>query len=921
MLNNLLKKQGLVNENFELSLSGYEALSFLESILSSDSKSKLNLLIQTTKLVNQIDNLSFDVSVKEAFIDKDGNINIDTDEMISEIKVSLSTGEEIILENSVINKSYDYRIEETLQEELNNGKELSIDDLRDEDIEDLDEVNSILNFVKNKKLRFKDSADKVESVLFSKVVTSYNIVSILNQVNEELFNKMLVSKIELIESLDLENVRELLLNKKISIENKESLLKNCYIPKYSQKYSCSLISSEEELEDMELSNDEIFYKILVGNIQLIDKEKLAIDNQLLLNNFLSNNKISTSSIVKALKEEKNFPINLVCEKNDIDLFSEKDVLLFLNNEDILEENKEKIVDTYQKNLIKEGLSVTGIISLENFNLLIDKSIDPDSIVIDLLNEQLNVKENSLKDSLNIIVGSTKLSEKTISNLLSKESFFVENLNEVIINNELIIVNDNIKLVRIGNYKEITKEAVSTLENRYFLINGNEEIELEQSKVKQLELVDHYKKMIEGEIELPIGNESDLIINDLNLLLKYAEKYDDSKVKGFTLNNVIVEGLSFDSDGYEIIESHELTRLMFNILDKNPSGNFVQYVYDFEGIELEFKMPGILKAEQCPFKIRKLFYDDPNFLYFLLDNPTLSGDRIKNMAHATLQVGEGTFISKIYDKMLRHPNCPVESIKFIFNGVIKLAEKIKETSDSDFLYSSFLNVASYPNRKAYEFDITNEQKVDLFEIIVKNKNTPSSVLKYYLEIMGDDNEKVIEEVISHSNVNEFLIGDIILNNYSSVISGKKIVEKNISFEESVDVAKYVLSKLNLSVNTDLPISLVYLMNNIKEIQAELESDELSIEEGTIFDELKEITQIYQKELYSKKYNELFSIASNSKNTENINKVIRILEEENTFYDGLFSIKADDVLKIMTRVVTNPQISINENSRLIEKYDLR
>ena len=921
MLNNLLKKQGLVNEKFEMSLSGSEALNFLESIISSDSDSKLKLLIQTTKLLNQIDNLSFDVVVKEAFIDQEEKMHLDTDELISEIKIRLTTGEEVILENSVINDNYDYRIEETLKDELSNGKELTLDDLRDESIEDLDEVNSIMNFVKNKKLRFKDGKDKVESELLNKVVSSDNIMTILNQIEEDSFNKLIVGKIEIIESLDLAQVRDILLDKKISIENKESLLKNLYIPKYSKYYSCQLIMSEDDLEELQLSNDEIFYKILLGNIQLIEMEELVIDNKSLIDNFLAKNNISTSAIVKALKEERDFPINLVCENNEIELFSENDVLLFVNHEEISDENKEKIVDNYQRNLINEGLNVKGRISLENFNLLVEKSLDQDGLVNELIDGELNVKEHSLKDSLNILAGMVSLSEKTISNLLLKEEYFVENLNEQIINNELIIVNDNIKLIRIGNYNEISKEAVNALENRYFLLNGNEEIELEQSKVKQLELVSHYKKMIEGEIEVPVGNDSDLMIGDLNLLLKYAEKHDDSKLKGFSLNNKIVEGLSYDSDGYEIIETHELTRLMFDVLDKNPSGKFVQYVYDFEGIDLEFKMPGILKAEQCPFKIRKLFYDDPNFLYFLLENPTLSGERIKKMAQVTLQVGEGAFISKIYDKMLQHPNCPVEAIKFIFNGIVKLAEKIKESSDSDFLYSSFINIASYPSIKSYEFDITNEQKVDLIDVIIKNQNTPSSVLKFYLEIMGDDNEKVIEEVISHKNVNETLMGDIILNNYSSIIPGKKIVEKNLSFEESIEIAKYILSKLNLSVNTDLPVSLIYVMNNIKEIQAELESEDLSIEDSSIFGELKEIVQIYEKELYSKKYNELYSIASNSTNTENINRVIRILEEENNFYDGLFSIKEDDVLKIMTIVITNPQISINENSRLIEKYDLR
>lgn len=920
MLENLLKKQGLKGTEFRITLSSKEGLDFLKSIISSETSSKLDLLVKTNLILNQISEINLNVLINSAYLDENNKLIVDSDEMIKEISVELSSGEIVVLQNSQINSDYDFKIENSIVKDLEeNNYLLNFDDIESEELDDIDEANKIINYVENNKLKFKEDNVDVEKKIIDKLLPKYGINKILfdYELKKETYNQLLLENIEEIQEFELENIGLILKGNKISEENKKTLLKNLYIPKLKSAHGYkNILLSESEIEDIKLSVDEIFLSLVNGEIQEIN-EDLELSNKNILISFILKNKLSTSIVIKLLREGRDLPLDLICDNNDLEVFSEKDVLLFINNENISYENKNKVLDSFHRNLIIEGLNVSGRVSLDNFNLLVEKTIEPDAIISDIINKNLYTLELERNEMIGLVLNKNIVSLPTIKKILNNKDLISEEINEYIEKFDWIVLDNMFDLVKLNNFKEIKGETYSILEERYFKLYGNENISLEETKIYQLQLVSKYKEILNKTSPIPELEESTNCISELMALMSFSEKYDDNKVKGYSSERELVEGLNFDSDGYEIIEKNDVQRIMTNILNKNPSGDYVSFMHEENSIELEFKIAGILKASQCPFKIRNIYFDDINFSYYLLDNLTTSGQQLKKIAER-IATHHSDLNKYFYDKILNHPNCPVEAIKSIFSGIAKLAEKIIEEKSSENIYNYFIDLYNAKeSENKFGFSITKQQKMELFDLFIKNENTPPNVLKYYSQIMGFDNEDVMFNVISHNNSTLDLMTEFILYNFNSAKPAHAIINKEISFEELIELSKNTLQRLEFSVNTDLPLSLINLLNYSEKIQSIVLSDE----DSEFYNELKEILFVFKDLLYGKKVKELMNIATNSKNTENLNHIVNMLKNNEYFYDGLFVVKEDDVEKILKSAISNPNLSINYKSQLIEEYNIR
>ena len=195
------------------------------------------------------------------------------------------------------------------------------------------------------------------------------------------------------------------------------------------------------------------------------------------------------------------------------------------------------------------------------------------------------------------------------------------------------------------------------------------------------------------------------------------------------------------------------------------------------------------------------------------------------------------------------------------------------------------------------------------------------MNYYTDLYGESDDDVIDKVVAHRNSSEKLISRIFLANYNSSEPAKKYMEKNTSLEEIVSLSLTLIERIDISIDSQLPASLIYLLNNQKDLIASFNNSNIDEEKKEILLQLQEISSEKESILYNKKLKEYHSVLKNSNNSENINVLINNLENDVSFYDGLFNFKLEDKQNLLILATNNPFIKISEKSRLIEEYDLK
>lgn len=929
MLIEVLQKKQTKSLDYSAKLDHVEGMTLLENIVSVDDEQKKELIIRSNKAFNQIKEVNFKINLKDSHINSENTLVLDTDSKIDQIEVVLEN-ESILLNNAELNNLEDILLkkEEEIKELINNSSDLlSIEDLNEIEIKNVEDLDEVIIGINEKTIKFKEDDISVKNRAIDKIKKPENILLILtlDSIDEDLFNQVLKSSEEILKELNSENLIAILNNKKINLESKDFIIKNILFDsiKEENKIEYLYLNEDEAIDSISSDTDNILIGLMKNSCALLDLETLKISKNAFKDVFYKNAVVDSKDFVNLLRRGvETLDLNKICENNQISLVVQEEVLLALNSDMLSEENKEGIVDSYHKTLISEGLPVTGRISLENFSSLLANPETKHNIVVDsLLNAEFYVKDLELKYAIARVVQTGLVHAKKIIYLLGREDLFSKEYNQVIVDNELVVVDDFKIFKKIVNYSDIEPETLEVLERRYELLYGKEGSSIEETKKYQLELVNKFKKYMNGDLEIPVLQETTDLIVELNHMYSFANKIDPSIEKGVAFGNKILNEGNFDSDSYEVLDKNQLNSIAVKVLKKNPSEEYINYIYEQESIPMEFKIGDILKASECSYKILDMYQEEKDLIHFIIMNPAIDGNRIISIAETVASIFPD-LNSEMYKRILDHPNAPIEVIKKIFEGVGKLANDIRDERDPDVLEKMFFDVYAYPEEKRFHFNIDLDQQNSLLKLFIENKNASGELLQDYVDIYGEDDEDVLEKIPSHPNCGEDLLSELILYNFDNSIIGKKYLENNDrSFEEVVSLCKNVLDNLDLAIDSNIPASLMTIIEAQSRIINELENEDIDEEDVSLFNELKEIAQVYKNELYKKKFNEYKSVFLNSQDAYNVKRLVVNVEEDHAFYNGLFTFKEEDKENLLTIVVNNPYVTISDKSRLLEKYDLR
>lgn len=879
------------------------------------------------------------------------NIDTENNYLIEKCKIDIEINEDKY--SFEINDNLNL-FEEYVQSELNNRQDEIEDSIMDQDLSfedfqevedelDEEEASQIIDLITTNKIKISENKkEKVLENLFIKNVSALKIKNYLieNIDSENWYSIYNQNKSKLIFSL----------NEVYKIKNNLDKIEFTTELKKSLKNEYDLKDQNIILADQLMNNQDKILNVVISYIQknnqnlyfLYDTINKNSEQDVVINQILDENKnsIAFDELFKSLNLESisdniNHTLKVLSEsdvfKNSILnlIIDEKYRENLLTLETLDEEYKLMFQNFYLDYLIEGEYLPQGNINKETYLNYISSYKDHNFLWSIITQGELTFSIKGMNnDELLSFLDLNKVPSEKIVSYLKNADVLNERWNEVIQSFHHIRFLNPVQLLQFSNKNLLNKETIDVLENRF----NNA-----PTKERQLNIVRKFKDML---LNNNFSDELDLIIPEYEMLMELTQKIDESINQGTDGIETLNEGV-FDSDGYELMEKDSLVKVMIHAsMQKQSSPYFINYVYDNEYTSIfnEYMMQTFLNHPNCPFydyeKDKVIKHKPSQLISDLLNHSSrnlllinfLNNESIPTFILKSIVDKLGIsldFDDKLYQKILNHKNVSDEILNKIVNGPLRLKKNIIESEDPQYLYETFFHIHNKQyHKEKFGYILNHDQILTLSNCIIENKNTPNSVLVRFNELSST--EASLKKILHHPKIDEITLVKYIEKDKTSKTGEIYYDSPYFNIETMLGALDIILEKKDYVLNTDLPKSLLYLINKeINNINVENIKEIYDIEDSeseNIIQDFQLLLESNTEEIKQQIIEGFIKKAKKSVHNDELKEIFDSLESKRIFHNGLIKLSDYEISVIYSSILENEYSSVDLIKEIIENYNI-
>lgn len=563
-----------------------------------------------------------------------------------------------------------------------------------------------------------------------------------------------------------------------------------------------------------------------------------------------NDLIKTGKIDTVLKER--LLLSEYCSELFSDMVRDSEDILLMNTEDfnkvikskdlsiesllaLVDRRKKEIFSNMEIVLLRELDNWMSAKNIEHFNvcdMVLNKKIvvSESDTLIGVFDENTFVNENKIV--LNI-VEKNKMSITQLISLAKLNETLKEGISGYIIKTQAILVEDPIFLLKIGNEKNLTEEAIIELTKRY---------EVNYSMEKQISIVVKYQRIVESGDKSLMADILDVFPDEIAWLSSLSKNCDDSISNEVFLRKHSLNECEFDSKLAPLVSKDKIRKLCFMMLEfDSASESVLQFIHEFDLLEFEFKISLILSHKKCPQIYIEKYIKQPLLFLSLLKNPFLSQ---RNLNFIFEQNMYGRQDLKVNEGILNHPNCSIYLKNKMIQGEYFLLNLIKQSSNEVELQQIMNDLIAYPNSSLIQYRLDENMVCLMMDEVVKNKYSNKTTLDLYSAyfdywedeevcklvalhkecsvdylktIINTNKINLLKIVIQSNKLNEDLVGQILNKRLNSLVFKVKNLQSAEFLNAGIDEVSMILLKDRYSLSEefvkDFKRKLLFVKNNM------------------------------------------------------------------------------------------------------------